>query len=70
MEASSEQSNLIDQLIKSIDQSNPKEKDEVDMIDRFIGHHASIYKLPDERYDSLLNKILLNRINNAAWQYE
>ena len=61
---------LLEKLEDSIDSSSPFEADEVALIDEFIGLHASVYQLPGEVYDRLLSKLLLNRINNAAWQYE
>lgn len=60
----------MERLEESIDNSAPSEETEVGLIDQFIGMHASVYQLPDEAYDRLLTKLLLNRINNAAWQYE
>ena len=57
-------------LEESIEESQPTEAKEVALIDQFIGLHATVYQLPDEAYDRLLNKLLMNRINNAAWQYE
>ena len=61
---------LLDRLEESIDSSAPAEQAEVALIDQFIGMHATVYQLPGEAYDRLLTKLLLNRINNAAWQYE
>ena len=61
--------NLLESLEESIDSASPIEATEVGLIDNFIGLHASVYKLPGEQYDRLLQKLLFNRINNAAWQY-
>ena len=61
---------MLEQLEESIDSSAPSEQAEVALIDQFIGLHATVYQLPDEAYDRLLTKLLMNRINNAAWQYE
>lgn len=61
---------LLERLEDSIDKSAPSEPAEVALIDQFIGLHATVYRLPGEAYDRLLTKLLLNRINNAAWQYE
>lgn len=61
---------LLEKLEDSIDSSSPDETAEVALIDTFIGLHATVYSLPDEAYDRLLTKLLMNRINNAAWQYE
>ena len=61
---------LLEQLDESLENSGPAEQSEVALIDQFIGLHAAVYQLPDEGYDRLLTKLLMNRINNAAWQYE
>lgn len=49
---------------------SPVEKEEVQLIDKFIETYASVYQLPEPVFSELLEKILSNRINNAAWQYD
>jgi hypothetical protein len=60
----------VSSLITSLKSFSPKEKEEIQLIDKFIEIYASVYHLPDPAFSELLEKILSNRINNAAWQYE
>ena len=67
MNTTEDASKLLDQLIESVDQAKPKEAHEVGLIDQFIALHAGVYQLESEKYETLLHKLLMNRINNAAW---
>jgi hypothetical protein len=61
---------LIEQLIASLCSFSPQEKEEIALIDRFIETYAGVYSLPEPLFSELIERILSNRINNAAWQYE
>ena len=43
MVSQTEDKNLIDDLIKSVDEAKPVEQHEVSLIDSFIAQHASLY---------------------------
>jgi hypothetical protein len=58
---------LIEQLIASLCSFSPNEKEEVALIDKFIETYASVYQLPEPLFVELLERILTNRINNAAF---
>ncbi len=58
---------MIEQLIASLCSFSPNEKEEVQLIDKFIETYASVYSLPEPLFAELIERILSNRINNAAW---
>ena len=53
-----------------MDEAKPTESVEVGLIDQFIEMHVGAYELKEEVYATLLQKLLMNRVNNAAWQYD